>query len=52
MLKYVNASPEIRAALNGNPRIAHAALSQLARDQEFAGRFGVTVKPFRMPDAL
>jgi hypothetical protein len=42
MLGYVNASPEIRAALNSNEYIPRKALGNLERDAEWATRLGAT----------
>jgi hypothetical protein len=42
LLAHVNASPEIRAALNKSSSIPHKALNNLKRDEAFAKQYGVT----------
>jgi hypothetical protein len=52
MLSYVNASPEIRAAVDNNPHISRAARDQLAWDERFAGSFGVTSEALQNARAI
>lgn len=42
LLKDINKTPEIRAALDNNPYLAENALSRLSRDEEWAKKWGST----------